>query len=479
MPARHVVGSEVLAEIADGLRGLQQRLGLRTEFPADVTAQAERIAAEPMSFPEHADLTDVGFVTVDPPGSMDLDQALHIERDGHGYRVRYAIADVAAWVEPGSPIDREAHRRGQTMYAPGARLPLHPAALSEGAASLLADRRPRPALVWTHRLDADGHVGSTTLQRALVTNRAQLSYQQVQADVDAGRAPETLALLRRVGELRRQIEIERGGISLNLPDQEIVATSHGWRTRFRSVVPAEDWNAQISLMTGIAAAELMVAGKVGIIRTLPAAEDSAIDRLRRAARSLGVDWPSGVSYPDFVRGLDPARPAQLAVLAKCTLLFRGAGYQAFDAEMPPGSLIHSALASRYAHTTAPLRRLVDRYVLEICHSLANSLQVPAWARRALPELPQEMAESGRAANGYERGVVDLAECLVLAGRVGETFEAVLIDVNPKTGLGTFQIAEPAVEARMPADRRDLGSVIRVRLDQVDTHAGQLHFSSAT
>lgn len=87
-----------------------------------------------------------------------------------------------------------------------------------------------------------------------------------------------------------------------------------------------------------------------------------------------------------------------------------------------------------------------------------------------------MQDSGRKAGAYERGVVDLAEALVLSERVGEVFEAVLIDVYPKNSTGTFQIADPAVEADLKADTRDVGSHIRVRLDEVDLLTGQLTFS---
>lgn len=476
MPARQITIPRVPDEVSHGLRKLQDKLELPHTFPSEVTAQAEELRAHPPSFEAHTDRTDIEFVTIDPASSMDLDQAVCIRRDGDGYLVHYAIADVGAWVEPGTPVDEEAHRRGQTMYAPGARVPLHPPALSEDAASLLADGTPRPAMLWTHHLDAVGHVTSTTLERAMVLNRAKLSYEDVQAQVDGGTPSETAALLAEVGQLRLRIEEERGGISLNLPDQEIVSDGDTWTPVFRELLPSEDWNAQISLMTGIAAAHLMLEGRVGILRTLPPAEERSIASLRRAARTLGVEWPKEWSYPQFVRSLDPRDPQELAVLTRCTLLFRGAGYLAFDVHVPDENLHHAALATPYAHTTAPLRRLVDRYVLETCHALANGLPVPEWVREALGELPGEMARSSQKASAYERGVVDLSEALVLKDRVGEIFDAVLVDVHPRTGRGTFLIAEPAVEAQLQAHKRDVGQHVRVRLDKVDTLNAELTFS---
>ena len=293
----------------------------------------------------------------------------------------------------------------------------------------------------------------------------------MQASIDAGTPHPSIALLPEVGRLREQIEIERGGISLNLPEQEIVAKDGTWELEFRTLVPVENWNAQISLMTGFAAAQTMIDGKVGILRTLPPAEQWSIDKLRRSARTLGVEWPKGMSYPDFVRSLSPDDPAELAVMTKCTMLFRGAGYVAFNGELPEGNLQHNALAAPYAHTTAPLRRLVDRYVLVICHALLNGLPIPEWATAGLESLPQEMADAGRSANAYERGVVDLTEAMVLSSRVGEIFDGVITDVNPKTGVGTVQIADPAVELRVTAKQKEVGTEVRVRIEKVDVVAG--------
>lgn len=476
MPGRGRRFLNVPPDVREGLLRLQHALEIPQEFPDDVVDQACALEAAPPPFPDHDDLTGVEFVTIDPDGSRDLDQAMHISRAGDGFVVRYAIADVAAWVEPGSPIDVEARRRGQTMYAPHATVPLHPRQLSEGAASLLDDGRPRPAMVWTHELDPAGEVTSTTLQRAMVTNRARLSYPQAQAGMADGSAVETVRLLAEIGPLRERVEIARGGISLNLPDQEIVAEGNRWVPVFRKLLPVEDWNAQISLLTGMAAAELMLAGRVGVLRTLPPAEDFAVARLRHAARTLGVEWPAQASYPDFVRSLDPTDPRQLAVLEKCTMLFRGAGYVAFDGELPDGNLIHSALAAHYSHATAPLRRLVDRFVLETCHSLVSGTRIPAWVGDSLAELPETMAASGRRAKSYERGAIALAEALVLEHRVGEIFDAVLIDVHPKTGVGTFQIAEPAIEATLRAKPGEVGQHLRVRLDKVDIVRGEVTFS---
>ncbi|SHJ85250.1 RNB domain-containing protein [Tessaracoccus bendigoensis DSM 12906] len=471
MPAAHIAAAEVPAALRDGLGRLQARLGLPTSFPPGVLAEAEAVARLPLD--GHVDRTDVEFVTIDPANSTDLDQALQLERDDDGFLVRYAIADVGHFVLPNTALEAETHRRGQTKYAPGARIPLHPESLSEHTASLLADGVPRPAMLWELQLDADGELRDVALTRALVRSRAKLSYDGVWADMVAGTPHPSIELLPTVGRLRQQREIDRGGVSLNLPEQEIVQRNGTWALEFRTMAPVENWNAQISLLTGFAAARTMLDAKVGILRTLPAAQQWTLEKLRRTARTLGVVWREGVSYPDFVRALSPEVPAQLAVLTKCTTVFRGAGYVAFNGELPIGNFQHAALAAPYAHTTAPLRRLVDRYVLEVCHSLFNGLPIPAWATDGLGVLPEEMAESGRSAKAYEAGVIDLTEALVLSSRVGEIFVGVVTDVNPKTGVGTVQIADPAVELKVAAKAKEIGSEVRVRIDRVDLRDGRV------
>lgn len=476
MPALHLDIRAVPEPLREGMLRLRRRLEVPRAFPAEVVADAEVAAQQPAT--AHEDLTMVEFVTIDPPTSRDLDQAVQIERHEDGYLVRYAISDVAHFVHDDTALGRETHRRGQTLYAPSARVPLHPKALSEGAASLLDDGRPRPALVWQHRLDSRGDLRDTSLTRALIVSRAKLSYEGVQADIDAGRPHPSVALLPEVGRLRDRLEIERGGVSLNLPAQEIVEHEGTWRIEYRRLSPIERYNAHISLMTGFAAAQTMLRGKVGILRTLPPAEEWALAKLRRAAATLGVQWPRDKTYPEFVRSLSPQNPAELAVLTKCTMLFRGAGYLAFDGEMPGGNPAHAALAAPYAHATAPLRRLVDRYVLEACHSLLNDVPVPQWVRDALPRLPEEMASSGRRASAYERGVLDLAEALVLRDRVGEVFTGVVTDVHPKNGQATVQIADPAVELRLEAPSDAVGSEVRIRIDQVEVTDGRVDCSLA-
>lgn len=461
------------ADLRQGIESLQAELEVDPDFPADVLAAAERAAQHPR-LPDR-DRTDLPFVTLDPAGSMDLDQAMHLVREGDGYVVHYAIADVAAFVTPGDPVDLEAHRRGESLYGADSLVPLHPTVLSAGAASLLPDQL-RPAFVWTITLDADGATTAASVERARVRSTARLDYATV--DVEHAPADSTLALLREVGELRIAQEAARGGVSLPMPAQEVTVEDGRARLEYRAMLPIESWNAQISLLTGFAAAAMMVEHRVGVLRTLPPAPPGAVTRLRRTARALGLDWPADQGHADFVRALDPSRPADAAMVVAATTLLRGAAYTALDGEPLPEQLQHAALASSYAHVTAPLRRLVDRYGLEVCAALSAGEPVPEWARTALPQLPGEMQASGRRAGAYERGVLDLVEALTLRDRVGEQFDAVVLEAQEGDGRskGTVMLREPAVEAAVRSERPlPVGEDARVTLREADPATRRVRF----
>jgi len=469
--ARDQVGARSLR---DGIAKIQSELEVSPDFPPAVEEAARRAAADP-PLPD-LDRTDLPFVTIDPPSSMDLDQALHLERTGSGYVVHYAIADLAAFIEPGDPVDLVANQRGETLYGADSKVPLHPTVLSEGAASLLPDQ-VRPALLWTIHVDNTGEGTDVQVERARVRSTAKLDYAGVQRAIDDGTADETLQCLREVGELRLDREAARGGISLPLPEQEVDVTGDHWSLEFRSMIPAETWNAQISMLTGFAAASLMVYARVGLLRTLPPPVPRDIQRLHRIARALHLDWPAEELYPDFVRSLDSRKPAEAAMITACARLLRGSGYVAFDGETPADP-VHAALASEYAHVTAPLRRLGDRYAGEICVALCAGTEVPDWVLSSLHGLPEEMKEGGRRAAQYESAVLNLVEAGLLHDRVGERFEGVVVDVDDQDETrGTLTVQEPAVEARVTSSHAvPLGSEVVVTLAQADVASRSVVFT---
>ena len=393
-------------QLSQAFDAVRAELKVPGDFPPEVLEEAQAVVGE-AALPKR-DETTVPFLTIDPPGSKDLDQAMCIERAGKGYRVRYAIADVSAFVKPGGAIDAEARKRGQTLYAPDGRSPLHPDQLGEDAASLLPDQ-VRPAFVWDMQLDSDGDDTSVNVYRAMVRSTSRLDYADVQAAVERGTIDERLSLLKEVGERRIALEEARGGASLPIPEQVVSLDEDGnYDLALRPPVPAEDWNAQISLLTGMAAAEMMLHAEVGILRTMPEPDHNVILRFRRQARALGVTWPAEMLYGELLRSLDRTDPKHLALIHGATSLFRGAGYTPFDGGVPELTL-HAAVAAPYAHVTAPLRRLVDRFGLIVCESICRDMPVPDWVRHALPTLPEIMTASEHLANAMERACTDAVE----------------------------------------------------------------------
>jgi exoribonuclease R len=457
--------------LADALAAIPVALGISRDFPADVMTEADAAAAHPV-LPD-LDNTDVPYVTIDPAGSMDLDQALYLERVGDGYRVRYAIADVPSFVTPGGALDAETRKRGQTIYPPDGPIPLHPLILSNGATSLLPGQ-VRSAFVWDFTLDASANVTSTALTRARVKSTAKLDYVGVQAAIDNGTADTNLALLKEIGIKRIALEVARGAANLTLPDTEVTEVNGGYELVRRQPQPSEDWNAQLSLMTGMAAAELMIGARVGILRTMPEPEQWAIDRFRRQTVALGRPWPLDQKYGQYLRALDTTDPKQLAIMHAAGALFRGAGYTAFDGSVPVG-LVQAAVGASYSHATAPLRRLVDRFVLVVCEAVAAGTEIPPWAREALPTLPGLMEHSSGVTNQFEHRAIDTVEAAVLSTRVGDVFDATVISLS-KTG-GQIQLTEPAVTAHCNGALTD-GSVIRAKLVQADIPSGQVTFELA-
>ncbi|MEM1332858.1 MAG: RNB domain-containing ribonuclease [Actinomycetota bacterium] len=492
---RMTLPDDTAAEFRVGFARLREDFDVPSGHPDEVLAAAEDAAARPFdvidppstsagvmpgqgpgpSRWQHVDRTDVGFVTLDPATSTDLDQAFAIERSGADLVLRYAIADVGWFVRPGDPIDREAWRRGVTVYLPDGRAGLHPERIAEDAGSLLPGS-PKPAVVFSVRVAGDGAVALDGAERAMVRSRAKLAYDSVTpADLPAD-----------FDELARRIEANetsRGAERIQWPEQEVVRNERGCDLRFRPRNVSEQRNAAMSLATNMAVAEAMFAAGTGLFRTMPPVADRLLGRLRHTARAFGLDWPAGLSLGEFERSLDPADARTAAFQIAVRRASGGAAYTPFaefvsedgpaDGGVKDGRPWHAAVAATYCHATAPLRRLADRYVVEATLAVANGRAVPDEIDAAFAELPDAMRRGDALANRVDRGAIDLAEAILLDGRVGEVFDAVVTDEDQR-GV-RIQICEPAVVSRTIARRVDPGDDIRVRLESVDVDERRIDF----
>lgn len=219
--------------------------------------------------------------------------------------------------------------------------------------------------------------------------------------------------------------------------------------------------------------------------------------MRAVAAGLGLQWGDDADYPSFVRSLSSRDPSALAFIHEAVTLFRGAGYVTLPAESrdDDAELHHNAIAAPYAHVTAPLRRLVDRYGLEVCRAVLAGEEVASWVLEVLPELPAIMSNGTRIANTLENRAIEAVEVLTLYGREGEVFDGVVVDRRkPKNGnqngstigedninggdtnganvkaqaeRGLVSIAEPALEVEVQASHIPVGERVKVRLVAID------------
>lgn len=449
----------------DVLRRAMTRLRHELDVPDAFAADVEQEAGAAVDRFEYdrVDRRDLELVTIDPPGATDLDQALAIEATSDGHTVWYAIADVAAFLEPDGAVDRASRSRGVTLYAPDGRSPLHPTVLSEDRASLLPGQ-DRPAVLWRLDLDDDGGLVDASAERALVRSRSQLTYESAARRIAEG--DPALGALRTVGERRIAQEAARGGVHLPVPEQEVDRVEGGYVLRYRGPDEVEEWNAQLSLLCGIAAASIMARGDWALLRTLPAAEPDALDELRRHAAALGVAWPDAVDHGAILRSLDPRDPTTAAFVAQAVRLFRGAGYLAVrpDVDPPAADRVHHAIAAEYAHVTAPLRRLGDRYATEIVLATQAGTAPPTWVVEALDDVPGEVQQGAQRAGALERATIAMVEALVLSDHVGQVFPAVAVSARP--GQTTVQFTSPAIVGTAVGDAAP-GSTVDVRVEGAD------------
>lgn len=431
--------------LAAGFASIRSQMEIPATFPDEVLRNVAALVADGPSSEPRRDMRDVRFVTVDPPGSRDLDQALAIAADADGWRVHYAIADVGAWVPHGSPVEAEAWRRGVTVYLPDGRAPLYPPSLSEQSASLLPDG-DRPAVVFTFTVPHDGTVVDASVAAATVRSRAQLTY----AEVDE----QTVPHLRAAAQALTAAAERRGATQIDMPDQDVEpdpAAPSGYRLVTRARLPSEEWNAQISLAANMVAARMMQDAHAGLFRVMEAPDPTRAADLQAAAVALG--YAVADPTPPTAAG-PPSRPNA-----------GGAGYRAFRDDLDPW---HAAVAAPYGHATAPLRRLADRYVLDLL--LGRPLPPDVFARLASV---MDAAESR--ADRASSAAIDLVEAFLLAPMMGETFDAV---VTGRSDTGArIQLRDPPVRANAEAHHVPAaGTWVTARLVEADPAARRVRFT---
>jgi exoribonuclease R len=445
-----------------GLTDLRREMQLVEAFTPDINAAAEQAVTRTPD--EHVDRSDRAFVTLDPAASTDLDQAFAIEQSGNDLLLHYAIADVGWFVREGDPLDQEAWRRGTSQYLPDGKVSLYPRILSEHAASLLPDG-PRPAVVFAVRIDPDGQATLDGAERAIIHSRAKLGYETAR---DEDLPPLFADYARRAWAA----EDRRGAARVDVPQQEVEQDADGrFALRFRPRRESEDRNATLSLSANIAIAEAMLRHGTGLFRVMAGPDARAEQRLRNTARAYGLVWPRDATLAQFQRRLDPNMPRQAAFGMAVHRAGSGARYEPWQEGVIPW---HAAVAATYAHATAPLRRLADRYVVSATLAIANGAAVPAEVEAAFDRLPKVMARADSLGGRIDRAVVDLAETIMLHGREGERFPAIVTDMDERGAR--IQLRDLPVVARIETAGLMPGEALTVRLTEVDVPHRTMRFS---
>jgi ribonuclease R len=430
-------------------------------FSRAVLDEAE--AAQPATLAGREDWRDVPFVTIDPPDAKDHDDAVHAvpdpdPRNRGGHLVSVAIADVAHYVRPGSALDREGLRRGNSVYFPDRVVPMLPERISNDLCSLRPNE-DRPALAVRMVIGADGRKRSHTFHRIMMRSTAKLSYDQAQFAV-SGRTDEVteplartvLAPLYAAYETVRRARDERSPLDLDVPERKILLKGDG--TVDRVIVPqrleSHRLIEEFMILANVAAAESCERARVPLIyRVHDEPTQEKLNALREFLATIDISLPKGgVLKPDGfnrilaqVKGRDSERLVNEVVLRT----------QA-QAEYSAENFGHFGLnLRRYAHFTSPIRRYAD---LVVHRALIRGLKLggdglPDDAdARALGEIAANISATERRAMKAERETADRLIAHFLADRVGAVFDG---HISGVTRAGLFvELDDTGADGFIPA-----------------------------
>ncbi len=486
---------------------------LPVEFPLDVLEEAERLPDEPdpADLAGREDLRDLPFVTIDPATARDHDDAVWVEARGGGFRLFVAIADVSHYVREGGALDREALRRGNSVYFPDRAIPMLPERLSSDLCSLRAGV-DRPALVARLDVDGEGNVQDAHFSRALLRCRAGLAYEDAAA-VMAGDAaaidrlpdPALAPALERLAELARRLLRRReagGSIDLDLPEARIELDAHGMPVR---ITQAERTWAHRAIEEAMLVANRAVARHLlgreipGIFRVHEPPAPGDAEELRGLLESFGL--VSGRSRGEGLTAAEVAGAVQRVAGRPEARLVNLMTLRAMQqAHYEPANKGHFALAfDAYLHFTSPIRRYADLVVHRaLVDVLAGGARLESARARGdgLAAVSTRISWRERVALSAERDMADLKKCAFMQQHLGQEFDGTVTSVA-RQGLyvtldrffvdGLVHVstlpewveldeARHALVAPATGRQYHLGDRFRVCVDQVDPVKGWINFS---
>ncbi|MEM6564802.1 MAG: ribonuclease R [Pseudomonadota bacterium] len=407
--------------------------GILDSFPDDVIAQADR--AKPVGLKNREDLRDLPLVTIDPPDARDHDDACfaHADEDpsnAGGHVVWVAIADVAAYVTPDSPLDREARKRGNSTYFPDRVVPMLPDRLSGDLCSL-HEGVPRGCIAVRMVLDADGNKLRHSFHRGVMRSPASLHYDEVQDAIDGRPNDRTKPLLEPVLEplyaayaALKEARARRQPLDLDLPERQIELSPEGTVTsvRYKERRDAHRLIEEFMVLANVAAAETLIAKKIPLLfRVHEEPSPEKLDALRETAKASGYTLAKGqvLKTAHLNRLLNEAAGSDAAELINLSTL-----RSMTQAYYSPHNLCHFGLAlARYAHFTSPIRRYADLIVhraLISAHGWGKD-GLPPEAEDELEETGTHISETERRSMTAERDTADRYLAAYLSERIGSEF----------------------------------------------------------
>lgn len=482
-------------------------------FPDAVLDEAK--AAKPATLDGREDWRDMALITIDPADAKDHDDAVFAELDPDtdtnpgGHIVTVAIADVAAYVRPGSALDREALKRGNSVYFPDRVVPMLPERISNDLCSLRQDE-DRPAMAMRMVFDRSGRKRDHSVHRIMMRSHAKLSYSQAQAAIDGKPDHQTADLLETVLKplwtayrTMKKARDKRQPLELDLPERRILLDDDG---RVDTVIAPDRLDAHRLIE------EMMIQANVAAAETLEQKRTPLIYRVHDAPSLAKQE-----SLREFLRTLDIslARGAQLrpAMFNKILAQARGSDHETLvsevvlraqsQAEYTPANIGHFGLnLRRYAHFTSPIRRYAD---LMVHRALITALDLGGDGlsrddEARLEEISALISTTERRAMGAERDTVDRLIAHHLATRIGDEFDGHIAGVNkaglfvslprfgadgfvPASMIGADYYLHDESRHAMVAERSgkgyQLGDTVRVRLAEAQPLAGSMRFEILT
>lgn len=486
--------------------------GLKPEFSAEATLEAEALRLQPPESDglgeEVQDLRHLLWFSIDNHDTRDLDQLSWAEAEGDGAaRLLVAVADVDVMVRQGGAIDEHAAANTTSVYTAAGVFPMLPETLSTDLSSL-HQGEDRLAVVVDMQIAADGSVAGARLYRALVHNHAKLVYEPVaawleldpaEAPVTGGAAPpwlrqpglaEQLRLHDDIATRLRRWRVKSGALSVKTGEPRPVF-EHGRLVDLRPDEKnrAKELIADLMIAANGATARFLAARRYPSLRRLLMAP-RRWDRLEALARQHGATLPAepdALALEGFLQAQRAADPAGFGDLSLAVVKLLGSGEYAAEApengehqgaaSPGPGAGHFGLAVADYAHSTAPNRRYPDLVTQRIVKAALTGAP-PPYGTDELSAIARHCTLQEDNARKVERQLLKAAAAVLLHGRIGETFDAIVTGAAAK---GTFvRIQGPTVEGRVVRgfEGLDVADTVRVRLLAVDAEQGFIDFERA-